>query len=39
MDLAKATVGQPFIPVEDFEQGVVFYRGILGVPCTWRRAG
>ena len=32
MNLANAKVGQLLIPVENFEQGVAFYRDILGLP-------
>jgi methylmalonyl-CoA/ethylmalonyl-CoA epimerase len=30
--LADATVGQLLIPVNDFDQGIAFYRDILGIP-------
>jgi predicted enzyme related to lactoylglutathione lyase len=32
MNLAKAKVGQLLIPVEDFDNGVAFYRDVLGIP-------
>jgi methylmalonyl-CoA/ethylmalonyl-CoA epimerase len=32
MNLAKATVAQLLIPVEDFDRGVAFYRDVLGIP-------
>ena len=32
MDLANATVAQIMIPVDDFDQGVSFYRDVLGIP-------
>jgi predicted enzyme related to lactoylglutathione lyase len=32
MNLAKATVAQLMIPVEDFDSGVSFYRDVLGIP-------
>ena len=32
MDLSNATVAQLMIPVEDFDQGVAFYRDVLGLP-------
>ena len=32
MPLANATVAQLLIPVEDFDQGVAFYRDVLGLP-------
>ncbi len=32
MDLANAKVAQLLIPVDDFEQGVAFYRDTLGLP-------
>lgn len=31
-DLAQATIAQLLIPVEDFDQGVAFYRDVLGIP-------
>ena len=31
MDLADAKVAQVLVPVEDFEQGVAFYRDVLGL--------
>jgi len=35
MDLATAKVAQILIPVEDFEKGVAFYRGTLGLPLLF----
>jgi len=32
MNLADAKVAQLLIPVEDFDQGVAFYRDVLGIP-------
>jgi methylmalonyl-CoA/ethylmalonyl-CoA epimerase len=32
MDLSNATIGQLMIPVEDFDRGVAFYKGTLGLP-------
>lgn len=32
MNLAHATVGQLLIPVSDFEQGMAWYRDVLGIP-------
>ncbi len=32
MSLANAKVAQLLIPVEDFDQGVAFYRDVLGIP-------
>ena len=32
MNLANAKIGQLLIPVEDFDQGVAFYRDVLGIP-------
>lgn len=32
MNLADAKVAQLLIPVEDLEQGVAFYRDVLGIP-------
>ncbi|HWG53764.1 MAG TPA: VOC family protein [Gemmatimonadaceae bacterium] len=32
MNLAHATVGQMLIPVSDFEQGMAWYRDVLGIP-------
>jgi methylmalonyl-CoA/ethylmalonyl-CoA epimerase len=32
MDLAKATVAQVMIPVDNLERGVAFYRDTLGLP-------
>jgi len=32
MNLADATVAQLLIPVDDFEEGVAFYRDVLGIP-------
>jgi methylmalonyl-CoA/ethylmalonyl-CoA epimerase len=32
MSLANATISQILIPVEDFDQGVAFYRDVLGLP-------
>ena len=32
MNLANAKIAQLLIPVEDFEQGVAFYRDTLGIP-------
>ena len=32
MNLAKAKIAQLLIPVADFEQGVAFYRDVLGIP-------
>jgi predicted enzyme related to lactoylglutathione lyase len=35
MNLADATVTQLLIPVGDFEQGVSFYRDVLGIPLLF----
>ena len=32
MTLANAKIAQLLIPVENFEQGVAFYRDVLGIP-------
>src|SRR5262245_33338328 len=32
MNLADATVGQLLIPVDDFDEGIAFYRDVLGIP-------
>ena len=32
MNLARATLGQLLIPVDDFDRGVSFYRDVLGLP-------
>ena len=32
MNLADAKIAQLLIPIEDFEQGVAFYRDVLGLP-------
>jgi methylmalonyl-CoA/ethylmalonyl-CoA epimerase len=32
MNLADAKIAQVLIPIEDFEQGVAFYRDVLGLP-------
>ena len=32
MNLADAKVAQVLIPVEDFDNGVAFYRDVLGIP-------
>ena len=32
MNLAQATIAQLLIPVENFDQGVAFYRDVLGIP-------
>ena len=32
MNLSDASVGQLLIPVDDFEQGMAFYRDVLGLP-------
>ena len=32
MSLGNAKIGQLLIPVDDFEQGVAFYRDVLGLP-------
>ena len=35
MNLGNATVGQVMIPVTDFDQGVTFYRDVLGLPFVF----
>ena len=35
MNLADATVTQLLIPIDDFERGVAFYRGVLGLPLLF----
>jgi methylmalonyl-CoA/ethylmalonyl-CoA epimerase len=35
MNLANATVAQLMIPVDDFEQGLGFYRDVLGLPLLF----
>jgi predicted enzyme related to lactoylglutathione lyase len=35
MNLADAKIAQLLIPVEDFEQGVAFYRDVLGLPLLF----
>ncbi|GAA0723775.1 VOC family protein [Dokdonella soli] len=32
MNLANARVAQLLVPVADFEQGIAFYRDVLGIP-------
>jgi methylmalonyl-CoA/ethylmalonyl-CoA epimerase len=32
MNLSDATIAQLLIPVDDFDQGVAFYRDVLGLP-------
>jgi methylmalonyl-CoA/ethylmalonyl-CoA epimerase len=32
MNLAQATIGQVLIPIDDLDQGVAFYRDVLGLP-------
>ncbi|MES2129340.1 MAG: VOC family protein [Pseudomonadota bacterium] len=32
MNLSDASIGQLLIPVDDFDQGVAFYRDVLGLP-------
>src|SRR5438132_6990114 len=32
MNLADATVTQLFIPIDDFERGIAYYRDVLGLP-------
>ncbi len=32
MNLANAKIGQLLIPIENFEQGVAYYRDVLGLP-------
>ena len=32
MNLADAKVAQLLVPIEDFDQGVAFYRDVLGLP-------
>ena len=35
MNLADATITQLLIPIDDFEQGVAFYRDVLGLPLLF----
>jgi methylmalonyl-CoA/ethylmalonyl-CoA epimerase len=35
MNLADAKIAQVLIPIEDFEQGVAFYRDVLGLPLLF----